>query len=483
MPGKSQTKQKRKTEYKDLEVREESNLSKYFSEKQIQALACDWQNDRIQEICYDGGARSGKTYLIVKAIISRAWLSPGSRHLIARYRLNHLRISVWRQTLLPCLKDMGFVRGRDYDLNETEFLIQFSNGSEIYAAGLDDSDRVEKIMGTEFNTIFLNEATQLSFATYQKVKTRLSHVREGLTNKFIVDCNPRNRFHWIYRYFVLRQDPETGEALPRARMDRISRRHWTPLDNPFISAEYKEMLSELSGVERDRLYLGEWVDTEGLVYAGFESTIVEPFEIPKHWDSAGAVDFGYTNPFVFLWLYYDKSNETWYLADEYYVREKTVRAHCEELKKTKRPNLFIVSDHDAEDRATMAECGFPTISADKDVSTGIQAVLKLLFSTKGVKLRIFRSCVHIIEELSVYSWETAKEGKNSKEIPVKYLDHALDALRYFALRIIGNKNRIITKDLEKLKEEKKGKAKTLADIRSDRLSKMGLDPGLYLGKP
>ncbi|WP_406600729.1 PBSX family phage terminase large subunit [Leptospira sanjuanensis] len=450
---------------------------KVFSEKQSLALDEDWSNHFVQEICYDGGARSGKTYLVIKAIISRAWISKESRHLIARYRLNHLRMSVWKQTLLPCLRDMGFRKGQDYEINESELLVTFSNGSEIYAAGLDDSDRVEKIMGTEFNTIFINEATQISYATFQKIKTRLSYVRHDLTNKLIVDCNPRNRFHWIFKYFVLRQDPETGEALLAHRIKRISRRHWTPLDNPHLSEEYKELLNELTGIERDRLYLGQWVDVQGLVYPKFENAIVEPFEIPPEWDCAGSIDFGYTNPFVFLWFYYDKSNETWYLADEYYVAEKTVRAHCEEIKQYRKPNLFLTADHDAEDRATMAECGFSTIAADKDVSTGIQAVIKLLEAVHGIKLRIFRTCVHVIEEFSIYSWEETKDNKNAKEIPVKNHDHAMDALRYFALRVVGKKHAVQTVPLEKVKIELSKRPKGIEALRKERLSRFGVGEG------
>ncbi|WP_051997429.1 PBSX family phage terminase large subunit [Leptospira alstonii] len=458
----------------------EVSRSNLFSKKQSQALDEDWSSHEVTEICYDGGARSGKTYLVIKAIISRAWISPESRHLIARYRLNHLRMSVWKQTLLPCLKQMGFVKNRDYTINESDHVISFSNGSEIYGAGLDDSDRVEKIMGTEFNTIFINEATQISYATFQKIKSRISYVRPELTNKFLVDCNPRNRFHWIYKYFVLRQDPETGKALPHHRLKRMTRRHWTPLDNPYITDEYKQILGELTGVERERLYLGQWVDVEGLVYPNYEQAIVEPFEIPKTWDCAGAVDFGYTNPFVFLWLYYDKSNETWYLADEHYETSKTVRAHCEILKTKRKPNLYIVADHDAEDRATMAECGYLTLAADKDVTTGIQALFELLSGKKGVKLKIFRTCVHTIEEFSIYSWEEPKDGKNAKENPIKNHDHAMDALRYIALKIVGRKNRIVTSNLESVRTAIEAKKVTgVEEIRMQRLKSFGIDPNSF----
>lgn len=464
-------------------VPEKINLLEIFSPKQIEALNNEIALPQFDEICWDGGARSGKTYLAIQVIIGRAVNAPGSRHLIARYRLNHLRISVWRQTLIPMLKQMDLKENRDYTINSQDMILTFThNGSEIYGVGLDDADRVEKVMGTEFSTIFINEGTQISYPTYQKVVSRLSLVNQALKNFMLIDCNPRNKFHWIYKYFILRQDPDTGEALNPSRMNKIARRSWTPLDNPYLPKEYVERLSELTGTELDRLYRGLWVNVQGLVYPNLEECIVEDFPIPEDWDCAGAVDFGYTNPYVFLWFHYDKSNETWYLTREHYLEEKTVRYHCEEIKKFKIPNLWIVSDHDAEDRATMAECGIPTLAADKDISTGIQAVISMLTSEKGIKLKIFRSCVKTIEEGATYSWEEPKEGRNAREVPKKDLDHAMDALRYFASKVIGRKKTIFTMNPEKLKEKAKEEErihKTAKDIQSERLKNLGLDPSLY----
>jgi len=41
-----------------------------------------------------GGSRSGKTFIIVRAIIQRALNAPGSRHAIFRFRFNHAKTSV-----------------------------------------------------------------------------------------------------------------------------------------------------------------------------------------------------------------------------------------------------------------------------------------------------------------------------------------------------------------------------------------------------
>lgn len=419
---------------------EEVEYTEQFSPKQIEATKHEWQNPQIKEICNEGGARAGKTFLTIRAIIDRAVSYPGSRHLIARYRYNHMITTVWKQTLVPLLNQI--VKKDNYREDRQYCIITLSNGSTIWGAGLDDAERVEKIMGSEYSTIFVNEATQISYETFQKLKTRLSLkvVNEygiELNRKMIIDCNPRNEFHWIYKYFILRKDPNNPtQALRPEQVAQISHRKWFPIDNPFLPPDYLEILNNLTGVERQRLLEGQWVSQEGLVYPNFQDCLVEPFPIPDTWQVVGSVDFGYTNPFAFLWLAYDQSNETYYCYEEYYQRERTVREHCIELRKRKKPD-WIVADHDAEDRATMLEEGFETSPAQKDITTGIQAVTQLMNSKNGIKLKIFRSCVNLIEELSVYMWEKSKDGKNEKEVPVKFMDHSLDALRYVCKEIVS----------------------------------------------
>lgn len=415
-----------------------------YSPKQI-AAASEWQDPLISEILYDGGARCGKTWLICHAFISRAINNPNSRWLIGRYRYNHMITTVWMQTLLPLLK-LHFPEKKLYEIDNKYTIINFFNGSSIWGTGLDEDERVEKIMGSEFNGIFLNEVSQMSFATYQKLKTRLSlkafnEQGKQVKNLIIADCNPRNRYHWAYQYFVLNKDPITKQALPEKVVSRKFRRHWTPYDNPFLSKEYIENLEGLTGVEAERLLKGEWVNQEGLVYPDYESIVCEPFQLPGHWLTYGAIDFGYTNPFVYLWIAYDKANETYYFVNEHYEKQKTVKEHSKIIKQVTQDNnynepQFVVADHDAEDRATLEENGINTIAAEKDIESGIQVVKDLMGNKNGIRIRVFRTCVNLIEEFSGYSWSEIQENKNQKEIPKKVNDHAMDAFRYFCKAIV-----------------------------------------------
>jgi hypothetical protein len=102
-----------------------------------------------------GGARSGKTSLIVRTIAYRAICAEGSRHAILRFRANAVRPSIAQDTLPKifrlCFPNAALKRHR------TEGYFSLGNDSEIWLAGLDDQDRVEKILGKEYATIFLNE--------------------------------------------------------------------------------------------------------------------------------------------------------------------------------------------------------------------------------------------------------------------------------------------------------------------------------------
>src|SRR5690242_16680787 len=98
-----------------------------------------------------GGSRSGKTFLTVRNVMMRAIKAPGSRHLIARFRFNHVKASIILDTF-PKVMKLCFPQVT-YNLNKSDWYVTLPNGSEIWFAGLDDKERTEKILGLEFVTI------------------------------------------------------------------------------------------------------------------------------------------------------------------------------------------------------------------------------------------------------------------------------------------------------------------------------------------
>lgn len=214
-----------------------------------------------------GGARSGKTFLLVRAVIQRAINAPGSRHAIFRFRFNHAKTSVWADTL-PKVIVLCFptLRAR---FDKTDFYVELPNGSQIWIGGLDDKERVEKILGQEYATLYFNESSQIPWASVETAMSRLAQKctlapeiakatgRQYLSLKAYFDCNPPSKLHWSYQLFRQKMKPGTKEALPSP--DDYAEMQVNPADNAEnLPAEYFDVLASMSAAKRLRFEAGEW---------------------------------------------------------------------------------------------------------------------------------------------------------------------------------------------------------------------------------
>jgi phage terminase large subunit len=120
-------------------------------------------NGPAKHVMLAGGSRSGKTFLIVRKIIQRRLKAPGSRGVILRFRFGHVKNSIMLDTF-PKVMSICFP-GVPYDINQTLGYATFPGGSEQWFGGLDDKIRTEKILGTEYSDIFLNEYATTRLAT------------------------------------------------------------------------------------------------------------------------------------------------------------------------------------------------------------------------------------------------------------------------------------------------------------------------------
>lgn len=194
-----------------------------FTDKQLEAQVV-LAGGATHNMLY-GGSRSGKTFLHVRNIVLRALKAPGSHHCILRFRFNHLKASVILGTFPKVMKKC--FPGIKYVLSKTDWYVTFQNNSELWFGGLDDKERVEKILGQEYSTVLFNESSQIPRASRDTAITRLAELVETVTMgadgeevtgilkpRAFYDCNPTNKNHWTYREFILKQDPETRNPLP-----------------------------------------------------------------------------------------------------------------------------------------------------------------------------------------------------------------------------------------------------------------------------
>lgn len=225
-----------------------------------------------------GGSRSGKTFLLCRAVIVRALRAGGSHHAIFRLRRNALKGTIWRtlkEVLALCFP------GVPYKESLSELTITLPNGSEVMCAGLDDADRVDKILGMEFSTVYFNECTQIPWSSVETGLSRLAE-KSGLKLRAYFDCNPTTKLHWTYHLFVKHLKPNTREAWDEP--SELAEMRINPEDNADnIAPDYFSILDRMSAAKRKRFRDGEWSEeTEGALWTleGLDARRVATGRVP-----------------------------------------------------------------------------------------------------------------------------------------------------------------------------------------------------------
>ena len=198
-----------------------------------------------------GGSRSGKSLLLVAAIVHRALKAPGSRHVIFRHRFNAVVSSIGMDSL-PTVMAKRFP-GIGYRIDRTRWIVTLRGGSEIWLGGLDDKERTEKILGQEYSTLFFNESSQISYEAVLMARTRLAQ-KTVLTNRAYYDCNPAGSRHWSSLLFISKKDPGSRPiGAPLSNPDNYASMQMNPAGNAVnLSEDYMAELDAMPERQRRR---------------------------------------------------------------------------------------------------------------------------------------------------------------------------------------------------------------------------------------
>ena len=395
-----------------------------------------------EEVLISGPAGTGKSRACLEKIHYLMQKYDGARALIIR----KTRASLTESALQTYER---WVLGPDHPIiaggarRQFRKMYQYPNGSEIIIGGLDNPTR---IMSTEYDIIFVQEAIEITEDDLESLTTRL---RNNVVpfQALIADTNPGPPSHWI------KQRCDQGvTALLESRHEDNPRLYshdtnkWTEEGKNYIAR-----LDRLTGARKQRLRYGKWVQSEGMVYEAYDPKIHlidrDEVQVQEDWRKFKVIDFGFTNPFVCQWWAVDHDGRM-YMCREIYHTQRTVKKHSETINKHEKTKI-TVCDHDAEDRATLVENGIPNIQAKKAVSVGIDRVQERLAVAEDGKPRIYflRDSIIEIDQSLVDAkkpWCTEQEfadyvwsNKKTKEEPVKENDHGMDAVRYAVMHVDG----------------------------------------------
>lgn len=232
-------------------------MERLFKKTTVQEKALRLLTGPSRYVLLFGGSRSGKTFFLVYAILVRALRAAGSRHAILRLHGNSVRQSVLLDTL-PKVAKLAFP-GLKFKESRQDQFVRLPNHSEIWFAGVDGEERVDKILGKEFATIYFNECSEIGYEAVNTVLTRLAQ-RTALRNRAYFDCNPAGKSHWSYKLFVEKRDPVSGLALPFPQ--NYASMQLNPAENRENLPEgyLEETLAGLSERQRLRFLEGRWLD-------------------------------------------------------------------------------------------------------------------------------------------------------------------------------------------------------------------------------
>jgi PBSX family phage terminase large subunit len=390
-----------------------------FKPTAIQRKALELLKSGAKHILLFGGSRSGKTTVLVMAIIYRALKFAGSRHLICRFRAKDARSSVLRETLIPWLDNT--VGKSFYTYLSHESMITLFNGSEIWIGGLGDKEQADKILGHEYNTIYFNEISQLSYAAVTTAYSRLAMRIQDCHNLFFYDCNPGSPLHWAYKVFVLKRQFLTGELLEKAEL--YTSMLLNPEDNrDNLPDDYiADILDVLPEKQKARFRDGLWVKAEGVVYERFDETmIVKTDELPKQFDRfAAGQDFGLNITFVKIaW-----SGDVIFVVGDYGAFNMTTQSFNEEVSARglldcpDDMGLPVYCDPAGGERIQEVTGG---TKANNSVDSGIDFINAKI---ERKQFYVSENCTGVLSEI----WDYCRDEAGQI---VKVNDHYLDALRY-----------------------------------------------------
>ncbi len=410
----------------------------------VRELSLDAQS---REVLIDGPAGTGKSMGICLWLVNECIRYQGLRVLIGRKTRESMTQTIM-VTLESVLDMLELPRPSAARNNITQFRV---GASEIICQGFDDPERIKS---SEYDLIYVNEATELTEDDWEIALSRLRHNTHPHRQQAIADCNPGPKQHWLMK---------------RVRNGRMTRYRSHHADNPrYVRADgewtedgrryLQETLAGLTGIRRARLLRGEWAGAEGLVYDVFSDKRHVPgaFELPPTiTHRVRALDFGYAAPTAVAWMAllpegyhvpgFRRCNKpTAIVYREYYQSFRSIQEVTNDVKLASAGEQYVgpmlidpaAYNQSAANTRTIAqqyrEAGLPCRPWPRTTKAGGMSatVAMVRHALERDQLLVMDCCPNLIDEFQ--SWQFKKDRSGVLDPNERYEngnDHLLDCVR------------------------------------------------------
>jgi phage terminase large subunit len=356
-----------------------------------------------------GGIQSGKSYALAHIIRRNCYEHPEEDGLILAPTWKILTSSTLRKFFSM------FPQFRAY-YHEMKGEIQLPTSGIIYCRS---TDSPEGFAGVSASWVVADELGQMSNLAWQMMKNRVAMTGGRIWGA----STPYNMNNFFYNeIYVPWRDGKDKD---------IGFYTWKSTDNPKFSTEFFESERQRLRPEAfSRTYCGKFEKMTGLVFNEIPpESIIDPTDILSHTEARiCGVDFGYSDSSALTIVYVVRG--MFYLVDEWKQSKRTtaeIIQVCKNKMSEHKINMFFPDSAEPDRAEEMRRAALPVYETNKDVKGGI-SLLQQLFRER--RLLIFNRCKDFMSEAEQYHYPEEVEGKDSKDIPVKFNDHICDALRY-----------------------------------------------------
>lgn len=407
--------------------------------------------DRHRFVAFGGARGGGKSWAARTKAILLALKYGGIRVCIIRKTYPELK-SNHIDALASSLGDAA-----QYKAGDREFI--FPNGSKIaLRACRTDADLI-KFQGTEYDVVFIDEATQFSEEAFRTISATVRGVN-AFPKRMYLTCNPGGIGHgWVKRLFIDRRYKGDECADDYVFIKSLV------TDNPALmrfDPMYAERLKALPPKLRRAWLEGDWDIFEGQFFEEFRDVpehyadrlfthVIDPFEIPREWKIYRSYDFGYGKPFDVSWWALDFDGRAYLILQLYGASSPNVglkwtpdRQFSEiarierEHRWLKGKTIFGVADPSIWDASRgdaiidAAERYFISFEPgdNKRIPGWMQCHYRLMFDAEGRPMvYFFNTCRDAIRTLPslLYSKTVPEDLDTDGE------DHFADSFRYFCM--------------------------------------------------
>jgi PBSX family phage terminase large subunit len=374
----------------------------------------------------EGAVRSGKTWSLHPKALYCCQYDVGGRKIITGVSKQSIHNNV--------LSDLFNIIGpRNWAYSRDSGQLRICD-SEWLVIGAKDEGSEKYIRGLTVGVAICDEISLMPQSFFQMLLSRMSPAGARLYGT----TNPDSPFHWLKANYL------DNEELREKNI--LSSQHFTMADNPNLTNEFIESQKKLyTGFFYKRFIEGLWVIAEGAIYKDSWSDDLlydvkdEPVGLRRqggYQQRLIAVDYGTTNPMVFLDIYDD--GKLFWVVREYYwdsaveMRQKTDAEYVEDLLAFMGPQRdakVIVDPSAASFKVEMLKRGIWHADAENEVNEGIRLV-SMILNQKLVRF-CRQTTKKTVQEVQTYAWDS-KAALRGEEKPLKIHDHGPDALRYFA---------------------------------------------------